>query len=157
MVGRRGAKAGKMRGGDGAIGSVVDSHSSGILHRSRKRKSRTNPWKSPKANRHRLPALAMALKDDDARRGRRPPLVGIVPAEIRRRASWIEPQILVQVAFSEFTRDGMARRLSYMGIREHKSAAVVHRERPTTLADAIALAKRARRGTGSKATRSQAG
>jgi bifunctional non-homologous end joining protein LigD len=59
-----------------------------------------------------------------------PPLAGTVPADVRRCAVWVEPRLVVQVAFAEMTSDGMARHPSYRGIREDKPPDSVHRERP---------------------------
>ncbi len=73
------------------------------------------------------------------------PLAGVVPADVRRRATWLEPQLLVQVAFTEFTPDGMARHPSYRGIREDKPPADVRREMPVKVSAArvtSAIAKR---------------
>ncbi|TML16825.1 MAG: hypothetical protein E6G33_04580 [Actinobacteria bacterium] len=48
---------------------------------------------------------------------------------------WVEPELVVQVEFAEWTHDGRLRAPSYKGIREDKSAEEVRREEP--LADRI--------------------
>jgi bifunctional non-homologous end joining protein LigD len=47
-----------------------------------------------------------------------------------RTATWVEPQLVAQVAFSEWTRDGRLRHPSFLGLRPDKAAADVVRERP---------------------------
>ncbi len=43
---------------------------------------------------------------------------------------WVEPELVAQVKFSEWTHDGHLRHPSYLGIREDKAAAEVTREVP---------------------------
>jgi bifunctional non-homologous end joining protein LigD len=45
-------------------------------------------------------------------------------------ARWVEPRIVVRVAFTEWTRDGRLRHPSYRGLRDDKPAREVRRERP---------------------------
>ncbi|TXL72577.1 hypothetical protein FHP25_25100 [Vineibacter terrae] len=59
-----------------------------------------------------------------------PPVTGVLPAEVRRKATWIEPRLVVQVAFTELTADGLVRHPSYRGIREDKPAREVRAEVP---------------------------
>jgi bifunctional non-homologous end joining protein LigD len=47
-----------------------------------------------------------------------------------RNARWVEPELVAQVAFGEWTRDGKLRHPRYLGLREDKPAAEVVRERP---------------------------
>jgi bifunctional non-homologous end joining protein LigD len=50
--------------------------------------------------------------------------------EVRERgATWVEPQLVAQVGFSEWTRDGRLRHPRFLGLREDKAAAEVVRER----------------------------
>jgi bifunctional non-homologous end joining protein LigD len=65
------------------------------------------------------------------------PLAGVVPADVRRRATWLEPQHLVQVAFTEFTPGGMTRHPTYRGLREDKPAAEVRREEPVQVDEEV--------------------
>ena len=49
--------------------------------------------------------------------------------EVRERgATWVEPQLVAQVGFSEWTRDGRLRHPRFLGLREDKAAADVVRE-----------------------------
>jgi bifunctional non-homologous end joining protein LigD len=51
--------------------------------------------------------------------------------DIRERgASWIEPRLVAQVGFSEWTRDGRLRHPRFLGLRDDKAAADVVREAP---------------------------
>jgi bifunctional non-homologous end joining protein LigD len=42
--------------------------------------------------------------------------------------TWVVPELVVQVAFVEWTDYGLLRHASYLGIREDKDAADVRRE-----------------------------
>ncbi len=46
---------------------------------------------------------------------------------------WVRPRCVVEVAFTEWTRDGRLRHPSFQGVREDKPAAEVHRERPAAV------------------------
>jgi bifunctional non-homologous end joining protein LigD len=49
--------------------------------------------------------------------------------EVRERgAVWVEPELVAEVAFSEWTRDGRLRHPSFLGLRDDKPAAEVVRE-----------------------------
>jgi bifunctional non-homologous end joining protein LigD len=52
-----------------------------------------------------------------------PPFVA-VPREVRA-ATWVEPELVVEVAFTERTRDGRLRHPTFRGLREDKPAAEV--------------------------------
>jgi len=56
-----------------------------------------------------------------------------VPRADRKGAHWIEPKLVAEVAFSEFTDDGILRHPSFMGLREDKPASKVVREVPKHL------------------------
>lgn len=43
---------------------------------------------------------------------------------------WVEPKLVAEVAFAEWTHDGKLRAPVYLGLREDKPAAAVRRERP---------------------------
>lgn len=47
------------------------------------------------------------------------------------RPRWTEPELVAQIAFTEWTRDGMLRHPRYLGLRDDKAAAEVVRERPS--------------------------
>jgi bifunctional non-homologous end joining protein LigD len=53
---------------------------------------------------------------------------------------WVEPQLVAQVRFGEWTHDDHLRHPAYLGIREDKSAGEVTREQP--IADVIRVGKR---------------
>ncbi|MFZ1488330.1 MAG: non-homologous end-joining DNA ligase [Ilumatobacteraceae bacterium] len=50
------------------------------------------------------------------------------PALARGRARWVRPELVVQVAFGEWTLDGMLRHPVYLGLRDDRSPADVVRE-----------------------------
>jgi bifunctional non-homologous end joining protein LigD len=51
--------------------------------------------------------------------------------EIREKhVTWVEPELVAQVGFSEWTRDGRLRHPRFLGLRDDKAAAEVVRERP---------------------------
>ena len=52
------------------------------------------------------------------------------------RAHWVEPKLVAEVAFTEWTSDGRLRHPSFQGLREDKKAAEVVRERPQRDRDA---------------------
>lgn len=52
----------------------------------------------------------------------------ITPAEMRR-CTWVKPQFVCQLKFTEWTREGKLRHPVYLGLREDKAAAEVIRER----------------------------
>jgi bifunctional non-homologous end joining protein LigD len=47
-----------------------------------------------------------------------------------RRSHWVEPELVAEVAFTEWTKDGILRHPSFQGLREDKAPAEVVRERP---------------------------
>jgi bifunctional non-homologous end joining protein LigD len=51
-----------------------------------------------------------------------------VPVRVRG-ASWVEPELVAQIGFSEWTRDGRLRHPRFLGLREDKPAREVVRER----------------------------
>jgi len=48
-----------------------------------------------------------------------------VPRADRKGAHWIKPKLVAEIAFSEFTDDGILRHPSFMGLREDKPASQV--------------------------------
>lgn len=57
-----------------------------------------------------------------------PPVGGAIPAAVKREANWVKPELVAQVAFAEFTSDGLIRQGRFLGLREDKPAASVRRE-----------------------------
>jgi bifunctional non-homologous end joining protein LigD len=75
-------------------------------------------------------AMLERLGDELERRERRSPPFsagGGLPA----RARWAEPELVAQVAFTEWTRDGKLRHPRFQGLRTDKPASEVVREEPT--------------------------
>ena len=46
-------------------------------------------------------------------------------------ATWVQPRLVAQIGFSEWTRDGRLRHPRYLGLRDDKPAREVVRERPS--------------------------
>jgi bifunctional non-homologous end joining protein LigD len=57
------------------------------------------------------------------------PFSGTVPREVARDSRWLEPVLVAEVAFIEWTSDGL-RHPSLQGLREDKDARDVRAERP---------------------------
>lgn len=53
-----------------------------------------------------------------------------IPASVRRDAHWVRPELVVQIGFAEFTRDGLVRQARYLGLREDKPAGEVTADEP---------------------------
>jgi bifunctional non-homologous end joining protein LigD len=68
-----------------------------------------------------------------------------VPAEMRRGARWVEPDLVAQVEFTEWTDDGRMRQPVFLGLRDDRDARHVVRERPGTVegggADTVAAGR----------------
>ncbi|MEO5640548.1 MAG: DNA ligase D, partial [Sphingomicrobium sp.] len=62
-----------------------------------------------------------------------PPLT--VPKAVLRDSHWIEPKLVAEIAFTEFTREGTLRHPSFIGLREDKRADQVVRELPEKVAN----------------------
>jgi bifunctional non-homologous end joining protein LigD len=110
-------------------------------------------WTAPKGSRKHVGALLVGYYDD--RRLRYAGKVGTgfdaqtlkqLAAELTRRerdsspfelgdppraARWAEPELVAQIAFAEWTRDGKLRQPRYQGLRTDKPAREVIRERPS--------------------------
>jgi len=52
-----------------------------------------------------------------------------IPRAARRGSHWIEPKLVAEIAFTEFTSDGVLRHPSFIALREDKSANEVVREK----------------------------
>ena len=64
-----------------------------------------------------------------------------VPRPDRKGAHWIEPKLVAEIAFAEFTSDGVLRHPSFIALREDKPAAQVEREVPQHLEEGSMKAK----------------
>jgi len=58
-----------------------------------------------------------------------PPFATIHP--VPRGSHWVKPELVAQVAFTEWTRDGRLRHPRFLGLRDDKPAREVVRERPS--------------------------
>src|SRR5690242_11540572 len=65
-----------------------------------------------------------------------------VPRADRKGAHWIEPKLVAEINFAEFTDEGILRRPSFVGLREDKPAKDVVREVPKHLTSTEAKPKR---------------
>ena len=64
-----------------------------------------------------------------------------VPRADRKGAHWIEPKLVAEINFTEFTSDGVLRHPSFIALREDKPASQVVREVPKHLEDGSVKAK----------------
>lgn len=65
------------------------------------------------------------------------PAYAEMPADMRRGAVWVKPELVCEVAFSEWTPDGRLRHPSYQGLREDKPARDIGREQVAPEAQAM--------------------
>jgi DNA ligase D-like protein (predicted ligase) len=108
-------------------------------------------WTAPRGSRTDLGALLLGYYDDGALRYAGKVGTGFTRAtlhdlatrleplrrdtspfadEVRERgATWVEPRLVAQVGFSEWTRDGRLRHPRFLGLRDDKSPAEVVREK----------------------------
>jgi bifunctional non-homologous end joining protein LigD len=56
-----------------------------------------------------------------------------VPRADARGAHWVKPRLVAEVAFAEFTAEGVVRHASFLGLRDDKKAAAVIEEKPQPL------------------------
>ncbi|RST30222.1 DNA ligase D [Sphingomonas ginkgonis] len=66
-----------------------------------------------------------------------------VPRTAKRGSTWIKPELVAEIAFTEFTTEGVLRHPSFIALREDKAASDVVREVPQHLEPAAKKAKRA--------------
>ncbi len=64
--------------------------------------------------------------------GGKPPAVDGVPPAVARETRWVRPELVAEVAFTEWTRDGHVRHPVFLGLRADKPATSVIRERPAS-------------------------
>lgn len=70
------------------------------------------------------------------------PLARVPPTNAPVR--WVEPRLVAEIAFREWTEEGVMRQPVFLGLREDKAAKDVRRERPIAAAKAHGEAKRKR-------------
>ncbi|WP_083982911.1 DNA ligase D [Devosia soli] len=63
------------------------------------------------------------------------PAFASVPRDIARKAFWVRPELVAEVAYAEITPDGSLRHASFQGLREDKNADQVVLETPAEDAD----------------------
>lgn len=56
-----------------------------------------------------------------------------VPAELRRGVQWVEPDLVAQVEFAQWTDEGRMRQPVFLGLRDDREARHVVREQPGTV------------------------
>ncbi|MBV8631381.1 MAG: DNA ligase D [Silvibacterium sp.] len=64
------------------------------------------------------------------------------PAEARKGAIWVKPELVAQVHFTTWTADSVVRQAAFMGLREDKPAKEVRREGSSVSKDAEAMSER---------------
>jgi bifunctional non-homologous end joining protein LigD len=73
-----------------------------------------------------LRALGQAMREIERET---PPFVDVHP--VPKGTRWVEPELVAQVAFGEWTRDGRLRHPRFLGLRDDKRPKEVVRERPS--------------------------
>jgi bifunctional non-homologous end joining protein LigD len=113
-------------------------------------------WTEPQGSRTRFGALLVGYWEGDALRyagkvgtgfdaatldrvgdeleARERPTPPFTADDLPRRARWAEPELVAQIGFTEWTRDGKLRHPRFQGLRDDKPARDVVRERPRPLA-----------------------
>jgi bifunctional non-homologous end joining protein LigD len=71
------------------------------------------------------------LKQLEVRRIAKPAFAK-VPADIARKAQWVRPELVAEVAYAEITPDGSVRHASFQGMRADKTASQVVLETPAS-------------------------
>ena len=61
-----------------------------------------------------------------------------MPRDARAACKWVEPKLVAEIAFTEFTSDGILRHPSFLGLREDKRAKEVQLEKPEPVEQAMA-------------------
>jgi bifunctional non-homologous end joining protein LigD len=77
-------------------------------------------------DRRTLTALGRALREIERDA---PPFADVRP--VPKGTRWVEPKLVAQIAFGEWTRDGRLRHPRYLGLRDDKRPQEVVRERPS--------------------------
>ncbi len=80
-----------------------------------------------------------------------------VPRDARRQAKWTEPELVAEIAFTEFTGDGILRHPAFLGLREDKKARDVEIERGEPIEKVMGEVVGTKSGGGSRGGGSRAG
>lgn len=80
-----------------------------------------------------------------------------VPAAFRRGARWVEPRLVAEVQFANWTSEGRMRHPSFQGLREDKPAAVIGRELPSPEGKAVVNAPQKGKTSMSKNAKAEIG
>jgi len=64
---------------------------------------------------------------------RNPPFEDLPRGAAARGVHWIKPQLVAQVEFSNWTKDGLVRQAAFQGLRDDKPAIAVTREKAAHL------------------------
>jgi bifunctional non-homologous end joining protein LigD len=99
----------------------------------------------------RLSSQLAALAADE------PPFANPPTGAEARRAHWVRPQLVGEVSFTEWTRDGTLRHPSFQGLREDKRPRDVVREKPAHVAEETAPAAPPKRARGAAAVAGRSG
>jgi bifunctional non-homologous end joining protein LigD len=59
------------------------------------------------------------------------------PVKATEKIHWVAPQVVVQVKFNEWTREGKLRQPVFLGVRDDKDPSLVRRETPATTASRL--------------------
>jgi bifunctional non-homologous end joining protein LigD len=70
------------------------------------------------------------------------PPVADIPREIRRDAHYVKPELIAEIAFRGWTKDGVVRQGSYKGLRQDKTAREMKVEVPAETAKLVGRPKR---------------
>ena len=73
---------------------------------------------------------------------RTPPVERATARGLGRGVHWVEPQLVAEIAYTEWTGDGRLRHPVFVGLREDKGAAEIVAERAVPIAEAAAPTQR---------------
>ncbi len=79
-------------------------------------------------------ALRKELEGKLAKRARKTAPIAGVPRDAARRARWVRPELVAEIAYTEVTPDGALRHPSFLGLREDKPAKGINLETPMAAA-----------------------
>jgi bifunctional non-homologous end joining protein LigD len=97
-------------------------------------------------------ASAAELQEALDGRARKTSAFASTPRDISRRAKWVEPELVAEIAYTEVTPDGHLRHPSFIGLRQDKKAEDVHFEAPATTPEAPVRALESKAATKARAS-----